>query len=141
MRFEKSVGGVIFRSGKVLLLKYKGGSGFYWDFPKGHVEEGESEVDTLLREVREETGLKSVKVLNGFREVVNYYFRRGGELVSKVVVFYACTTDEVRVIISSEHYGYKWVSVGDALNWITYDSSKKLFEKAVRFLNDSNVYK
>ena len=58
MRKEKSCGALVVRRGKneteILLIKHNGG---HWAFPKGHVEAGESEEQTALREVQEETGL------------------------------------------------------------------------------------
>lgn len=54
MKKEKSAGAVIINDKKVLLLHYSSG---HWDFPKGHIEKGETELETAKREVKEETGL------------------------------------------------------------------------------------
>ena len=59
-----------------------------WEFPKGSVEAGESEHETALRELREETHLTDVKLLEGFRGQVDYQYRRHGKPVSKVVLFF-----------------------------------------------------
>lgn len=71
--YEKSCGAVIYwRDGealKVLLVRNKNGR--YWSFPKGHMEVGETEHQTALREVREETGL-NVRILSGYRQLSDY---------------------------------------------------------------------
>ena len=54
MKKEKSCGAFIIRDGKVLLQKENKG---HWGMPKGHVEDGETEVETAIREVKEETNL------------------------------------------------------------------------------------
>ena len=59
-----------------------------WEFPKGSVETGESELETALRELREETQLTDVKILDGFQGQVDYQYRRHGKPVSKVVLFF-----------------------------------------------------
>jgi 8-oxo-dGTP diphosphatase len=54
--FVRAAGGLVLRSGSVLLVhrpKYDD-----WTFPKGKCEDGESDEDCALREVREETGLR-----------------------------------------------------------------------------------
>ena len=57
--YEKSCGGIIFyktkQNTKILLVKNNNGR--YWSFPKGHIEEGETEQETAIREIKEETGL------------------------------------------------------------------------------------
>jgi 8-oxo-dGTP pyrophosphatase MutT (NUDIX family) len=74
MPVEKSAGAVIFRKegGKIyyLLLYYQSGARRphpYWDFPKGHIEKGEKPEDTARREVKEETGLKNIDIIEDFR--------------------------------------------------------------------------
>ena len=54
MKHEKSCGCIIIEDKKVLLIKQTNG---VWGFPKGHVEENETELQTAEREVKEETGL------------------------------------------------------------------------------------
>ena len=51
---EKSCGCIIINKNKVLLIKQTKG---HWGFPKGHVEKDETEIETAIREVKEETGL------------------------------------------------------------------------------------
>ena len=45
-----------------LLARHNGG---HWSFPKGHVEKNETEKETALREIREETGLNVIKIIEG----------------------------------------------------------------------------
>ena len=76
MNYEKSCGAIVFRKfhGNIELLLIKHANGGHWSFPKGHVEEGETEVETALREVHEETGL-TIQLEEGFRQSVEYYPR------------------------------------------------------------------
>ena len=71
---EKSCGVLVLRQQEeelyVVLLRHRFGG--HWSFPKGHVEAGESERQTALREVREETGLSGIKLLDGFRAEIPY---------------------------------------------------------------------
>ena len=64
MKHEKSAGAVVFRKEKeplYLLLHYEAK---HWDFPKGHVEENESDNETVKREVEEETGIKDIEIID-----------------------------------------------------------------------------
>ena len=66
---EKSCGVVLFNETKVLLLQHPDGTKVgHWDFPKGHVEIGESELQTAVRELAEETGITDLRV---FDEVID----------------------------------------------------------------------
>ena len=56
---EKSCGCIIFNHHKILLVKQTTGD---WGFPKGHIEANETEEETAIREVKEETGLDVVLV-------------------------------------------------------------------------------
>ena len=78
---EKSCGAIIFNEGKVLVVKQT--SGFY-GFRKGHVEIGETEKETAIREVKEETGL-DIKIISDKRYTQSYIVK---ENVHKDVVFF-----------------------------------------------------
>jgi 8-oxo-dGTP pyrophosphatase MutT (NUDIX family) len=136
MPVEISAGAVIFRmnaSPKFLILHYEKG---HWDFAKGNVEKGEEEVQTVLREIEEETGIKYVKILEGFREKISYFYRKGKKTVYKEVVFYLAETKTKEVEISYEHVGYAWLGYEEALERLTFENAKKILEKAKNFLEE-----
>jgi bis(5'-nucleosidyl)-tetraphosphatase len=127
-----------------LVLHYEEG---HWDFPKGHIEKGENEKDAALREFKEETGIKNVEILEGFKEKISYFFRAkymDNKVVFKEVVFFLAFVYETSVTLSYEHIGYKWASYEDALNTITYKNSKEVLKKAEQFIKiylDKNINK
>ena len=87
MATEKSCGAVVFTRTQdgVRYVIIRAISGFY-GLPKGHVEAGETEEQTALREVREETGL-SVELLKGFRETDEYPLPAKGGATKEIVYF------------------------------------------------------
>jgi 8-oxo-dGTP pyrophosphatase MutT (NUDIX family) len=131
---ERSAGAIVFNqnggSRKYLLLQNAG----RWDFPKGNIEKGESDVQTVLREVREETGLSDIVLIDGFRRAIEYFYRRGNAAIHKRVVFLLARTDQDSVRISSEHQGFGWFTYTDALVKTTHDNSKKLLVEAEKFV-------
>lgn len=135
---EKSCGALIYRvsGGKrlYLLLHYDEG---HWDFPKGHVEAGEGEEQTARREIEEETGILQLEFAAGFREAIQYSFRRGGAFVPKQVVFFLAETKEERVRLSDEHIGFEWMEYASAKKRATYRNAKSLLEKSEAFLSSS----
>jgi len=148
--FEKSVGAVIFRKedSKIyyLLLDY---GNEYWGLAKGHVEEGEKEIETLKREVAEETGINDLEIIGNFKETVRYsYFPKGKEkekrhkgktmLVFKKAVYYLAETKTKDINLSREHFGFVWLPLEDAITRITYKSPKKVLEKANKFLEKNS---
>lgn len=78
MKHEKSCGAICYTreegAPRVLVICHRYGG--HWAFPKGHVEAGESEEETAMREVREETGAQ-VRVRPGYREVTTYSPAKG----------------------------------------------------------------
>lgn len=145
MPVERSAGAIIFRREKnkilYLILHYPGVSHRthkdYWDFPKGHIEKGEKEIDTAKREVFEETGLKDIKIIPGFKETIKYFFNFKNQKILKFVTFYLAETFEKKVKISKEHMGFDWLPFEEAKTKLTFENAKKLLEKANAFLNSS----
>lgn len=134
MQREKSCGAVVFhKNGDVeyLLLRYAAG---HWDFVKGNVEPNESEKDTVLRELQEETGIVAKDTIEGFRERIEYYYRRQGETIHKEVVFYLieAKTDEVK--LSFEHIDFAWLTYQAIMEKLTFKNAKDVLQKARAFL-------
>ena len=64
MKTEKSCGCIILKNNEVLLIGARNDEGnLFWSFPKGHQENGETDVETAIRETKEETGL-DVKIID-----------------------------------------------------------------------------
>lgn len=129
MKKEKSCGAILYSLRKnepvFLLIKHKNGG--HWDFPKGHVEEDESEEETAQREVYEETGI-NVKILKNFRETINYCPKKD---VEKEVVFFLAKAKNTNVIKQEEEIeSFAWLNFNDALKKITFETGKNILEKA-----------
>ena len=114
-----------------LLLQYEAG---HWDFVKGNVEPNESEKDTVLRELKEETGIVATQTIDFFRERIVYYYRRQGSTVHKEVVFFLIEADTKKVTLSFEHVGFDWLNYERALEKLTFKNAKDVLQKAHAFL-------
>lgn len=130
---EKSSGAVIYKNDKYLLLKYSIG---HWGFVKGHIEKNESEEETLFRETKEETGLtkENLKLIDGFKEKISYYFKKDNKTIYKEVVFFLLESRTNNITLSHEHDDYLWLSYNDAYDKLTFKNSKNLLKKANDFV-------
>ena len=128
MRYEKSCGAVIYRvqDGKRLYLIAHSPSGKSV-IPKGHVEAGETETDTALREIREETGL-AVELDTSFREVATYSPKPG--IMKDVVFFLAQPCGGTLRPQPGEVLSLEWLSFEEADPIITYPQVRRILQKA-----------
>lgn len=127
---EKSCGAIIFYSGKnnTKILLVKNNNGRYWSFPKGHIEFGETEEETAVREIKEETGL-DVELKDGFREVSDYC--PFGKIRKHVVFFLAQAYTDNVVMQEEEIAEYIWVDLQQAHKVCSYDNDLRIVEKAI----------
>jgi 8-oxo-dGTP pyrophosphatase MutT (NUDIX family) len=139
---EKSCGAVVFLKKedqtKYLLLNYAAG---HWDFVKGNVEAGETEKETVLRELQEETAITDATFLDGFKETIAYFYRRQGLTVHKEVVFFIIETHTEKVEISFEHVGYIWLDYQRAMEKLNFKNAKDVLQKAHDFLKKNGTVK
>jgi len=135
MILEKSAGVVVFRreDRKILYLLLKYGWG-HWGFIKGHIEKGESEIETVKREAYEEAGITDLRFVFGFREKVEYEYFFKGAKHHKIVYYYLAETTQKEVRLSYEHLDYTWLPYEPALKRITYESDREVLRRAHRYL-------
>ena len=120
---EKSCGCIIVKDNKVLLIRHNKG---HWGFPKGHMEDGETEVQTAIREVKEETGL-DVKIDEDKRLVEEYITDKGRY---KQVVYYEAVIVSGSITIQEEELSdARWFDFEEAKENITYKETKDTFKK------------
>ena len=129
---EKSCGAVVVTGDgvkrKYLIIRMHHG---HCGLPKGHVEKFETEQETALREVREETGV-SVTLVDGFRETVVYSLT---PRTTKESVYYIGKFDGESVVIQeSEVSAYRLCPYEEARALITYDNDRAVLDAAHRFL-------
>jgi ADP-ribose pyrophosphatase YjhB (NUDIX family) len=110
-RPQLAVSAVIFRDGKMLLLKRAKSPGHgFWSLPGGRVEFGESLHIALAREVDEEAGLKiDIVALAGWREVLPGAGGGGGHYL---IMSFAARWAAGEVRLNEEHDDFKWVEPG-----------------------------
>ncbi|MBR5305852.1 MAG: NUDIX domain-containing protein [Oscillospiraceae bacterium] len=132
MKKEKSCGAIVFylKEDKEQILLIKHSNSGHWSFPKGHVEEGETEVETAVREIMEETGVNA-DIDTRFRTVVTYSPKKD---VIKDVVYFFATTDNYDTRNQEEEVSeVRWVDIDKALGSVSYKNDKELVKKAINF--------
>ena len=130
---EKSCGALVYRkyhgNTEILLIKHINSG--HWSFPKGHVEEGETEIETAMREIKEETGI-DVIIDQSFREIVTYSPRR--DTHKEVVYFIAKAKNTDYTPQEDEIADIKWVEISRAGNVLAYENDKSIVNKAKNFI-------
>ena len=133
---EKSCGAIVYKKEndefKFLLVLQNNG---HYNFPKGHVEQGETEIETALREIKEETNL-DVEINSEYRNSVEYII--DGTNILKQVVYFLATpkTNDIKKQ-ESEILEIKWLNYEECLNTITYDNVKEVLKDAKSFIEKS----
>ena len=134
---EKSAGAVIFTdtaSGpEYLLVQYRHGR---WDFPRGHIEPGEEEMETAKREILEETGLSELEYLPNFRVVTDWIFGQGKSKSSrkKQVVYFLARSQTKKVALNHENFQYRWLGYAAAVRLPMFPHVGEVLEKAAGYL-------
>jgi len=104
-----------------------------WGFAKGHVENNETEIETAIREVKEETGLK-IRLLDGFKEIIKYV--PDETTLKTVVIFVGIAENEEVRIDKYEIEDYKWCNYDEAMKLITYKLQRDILEKTMKFIKN-----
>ncbi|KAK7877826.1 hypothetical protein WMY93_031534 [Mugilogobius chulae] len=134
----RACGFIIFRrfSEKLefLLLQTSYGE-HHWTPPKGHVDPGEDDLTTALRETREEAGLTQdqLRVVDGFLQTLRYEVRGRPK---EVLYWLAEVRDpQTPVRLSEEHQDFCWAQLDQACDLVQYQDLQETLRRAKDFLN------
>ncbi len=118
-----------------LLLKHTHGN--HWSFPKGTVEADESDWQTAVRELQEETGIDTFEKQPDFAEELFYQFERDGAIIDKSVIYFLGQVPNQIVTISEEHTEFVWLPYAQARPQLTHDNGRLMLDKAHQYLTQS----
>lgn len=131
--YEKSCGAVMYTTSGgvrkyILITNISGHIGF----PKGHIEYGETEKQTALREIYEETGVHT-QIIDGFREFYNYKINN---FIKKKAIYFLAEFDPKDIQMDiMEISEYHLLTYEEALEVLNFRHDKKVLEKADKFIN------
>ena len=131
MKKEKACGTIIIDDDKVLIIKQKQ---VFYGFPKGHMEKNETEIETAIRETKEETNL-DVLIDESKRYSLNYVIDNN---IDKEVVYYLAKpiTKNVKKQ-DSEISKILWVDIDKVINILTYDNMKDMYKKVLKDIKNN----
>lgn len=139
---EPTAGGIVFRRNKegdieILLIQ---DAKDRWTIPKGHIEEGETAVQTARREIGEEAGLKDVDML-GWLGKIHFRYRRIDKLVLMTTQIYLVRAKGDTNAIQKEEWmnGIRWFSFSEALDLIEYEDIGKLMLLAMKRIRQEKL--
>lgn len=130
--FRPSVFGIIKNSKKICICRNQS-NGKIW-FPGGGIEIGEKMTEALLREIKEETGLKNVHIGNLLGTFENFfYYQPTDEAMHAFLFFYECSTDELALlpddlVNDNEARGFRWIDTDKLKKEDLGDLPEELFK-------------
>lgn len=134
MIWEHSCGAVVFTriGGEYRFVLVREHNGHY-GFPKGHMERGETQRETALREIREEVGLHP-RLLRGFRTETEYTLNEKRGVMKRVTFFLGEYRDETIVPLREELLEAPLVTYDRAMELFDHEDNKRILREAMEFL-------
>lgn len=110
---------------KVLMIQHPEG---HWGFPKGHVEFDETEINTAIRELYEETGISLSFFLDTkkYRYTITYLCKENESIVKKSVTFFLGVTCVTDVKLNPNFKDYKWIDLEDLNSMDLFEQYRQL---------------
>ena len=130
MKYEKSCGTIVINDNKVLVIQQKQG---FWGFPKGHMEQGENEIETAVRETKEETNLDVI--IEDKTRFCLTYFIEDNNIHKEVVYFVAKVDGKVDIKPQIEEVNsIAWIDIAKVEDILTFDNLKELWERILNHI-------
>jgi tRNA nucleotidyltransferase (CCA-adding enzyme) len=129
---RKVCGVAVFDGQRVLLVQTRKGN---WGFPKGGQHIGETDEQTALRELKEETGIVA-EILPDFRETGEYYGKDKGVVKHSDLVIFVARAKSVDITPQkTELITAGWFHQEEAVKKVTHENTKRILEQAIRFIH------
>lgn len=127
----RCAGGIVLGDrGTIALIQNRGGNGA-WLFPKGHVEPGESDEEAARREVREETGLTEIELIDDLGAYERYGMKVDGtdnlDAMKEIHMFLFAAGPHAKLVPTLEIGDARWVSLSHIVNEIGNAKDKAWF--------------
>lgn len=115
----------------VLLVQQHEG---YWAFPKGGKEQDELPLESAIRELNEETGLRVKEIISEEPLIEMYTFFRRKVKIEKTVSYFIALTEGDLKLQEEEILAAKWVKLVSAVQELTFPEGKALCKKVVEII-------
>ena len=134
MKYIKSCGFIVCKQREknyYLIIKSLNGD---IGFPKGHMEENETELQTAIRELKEETNIE-IRVVDGFRKQIEYKMPKTADTIKQSVYFLGiCTNDEIVCQVGEVSEAF-FLPYEKALEILTFTETKGILKSAQEFID------
>jgi bis(5'-nucleosidyl)-tetraphosphatase len=133
---SRSAGGVVINTrGEVLVVNQKGIS---WSLPKGHIENGEDELQAAIREIYEESGVKDLELIRRLGSYTRYRIGKDGNDIKdelKEITLFLFKTNELELKpIDPENPLAVWVDKEKITELLTHQKDKEFFNSILKDL-------
>lgn len=127
----RCAGGIVLGDrGTLALVRTSGGSG--WTFPKGHVEEGESDEEAARREIMEETGISDLELIDDLGRYERYRIGPNGtdddaSELKDIHLYLFAAAPHATLVPSMEIAEAEWVALPRVITTLTHPKDKAWF--------------
>jgi len=130
---------IVFQASHREYLLVRAGKHGHWGFPKGTAEPGEDPIETAIRELEEETGIRDVDIIPDKQFEHHYKMKANG--ADKHVTFFVGAVDKKSVKIDKDEVSdHRWLEIDDALEQLTYESARDVLKEVDKFLDENLSY-
>ena len=138
MNFEKSCGFVAYKEIRktpyYLIIRTSNGE---YGFPKGHMETDETEYETAVRELKEETNVE-VERIDGFRCQIEYKLPKKANTMKQSVYFLGKCIGEDLVCQETEVSEARFVPLEEAMKLLTFENTKQILKEADAYIRSAD---